>query len=153
MKISSVRSFRRVLRRFERLNQSLTGTCCRGVTMAQCHVLLEIEESPGTTIVRLANDLRLDKSTLSRTVDGLVRLSLAERKAHPTDRRFTLLELTPAGKKVCDEINRESDQTYQRAFQRIPRSRWDEIKMSLEALTEAMLQDYQASSDNRICCS
>lgn len=153
MKNSSIRAFRKILRRFERLNQVLTNTCCRGVTMAQCHVLLEIEESAETTIVQLVHDLKLDKSTLSRTVEGLVRLGLVERKPHPTDRRFTPLELTAAGKKMCDEINREGDQTYLRAFRRIPRDKWDDIKKNLEVLVEAMTEDHRTPSDDHGCCS
>lgn len=153
MKTSSIRSFRRVLRRFERLNQALTSTCCRGVTMAQCHVLLEIEESRETTIAQLVQDLKLDKSTLSRTIEGLVRLGLVERKPHPTDRRYTLLGLSVSGKKVCDEINREGDQTYLRAFQKIPREKWAEIRSGFEALVEAMMEDHQTPADDHACCS
>lgn len=153
MKISSIRSFRRVLRRFERLNQSMTSSCCRGVTMAQCHVLLEIEEAAETTIVRLARNLRLDKSTLSRTVEGLVKLGLVKRKPHPTDRRFMLLKLTVSGTKICDEINREADETYLRAFQRIPQEKRDEVRGAFEVIVEAMLEGRPTSKDDQACCS
>jgi DNA-binding MarR family transcriptional regulator len=153
MKTSFIRSFRRTLRQFERLNQLLTSTCCKGVTMAQCHVLLDIEESVETTIVQLVKNLKLDKSTLSRTVEALVRLGLVERKPHPTDRRFTILALTAPGKKICEEINREGDHTYLQAFQRIPRNKRDEIRGSFELLVEAMMAGQQTQTEDNGCCS
>ncbi len=148
-----IRSFRRTTRRFERLSQILTNTCCKGVTVAQCHVLLDIEESVESTIVHLVHNLKLDKSTLSRTVEGLVRLGLIERKPHPTDRRSALLRLTESGKKMCYEINREGDQTYLRAFQRIPREKWEDIRSSFKVLVEAMMEDHLAPSDDQACRS
>lgn len=153
METSFIRSFRRTTRHFERLSQTLTNTCCKGVTVAQCHVLLDIEETVESTIVQLVHNLKLDKSTLSRTVEGLVRLGLVERKSHPTDRRFTLLRLSVSGKNMCDDINREGDQIYLRAFQRIPREKWEDIRSGFEVLVEAMMEGHLALSDDQACCS
>ncbi len=121
--------------------------------MAQCHALLEIEEKKETTTVELAGVLDLDKSTLSRTVDGLARLGLIERRPHPTDRRFTLLAPTPAGKKTCEKIHREADDTYLRAFRKIARSRWDEIGRSFEVLATALSECGQAQGKQKSCCT
>ena len=57
---------------FERLTarQLKEESCCRGVTLAQCHTILEIEELGQATTVELSKRLGLDKSTLSRTIDS-----------------------------------------------------------------------------------
>ncbi len=47
-----------------------------GISLAQCHTLLEIEKSHEISISELANTLSLDKSTVSRTVDGLVNINM-----------------------------------------------------------------------------
>ena len=116
---SEIRSFRKTLRQFEMLLDGLIkeSCCCCGVTIAQCHALLEIEENGQTTTVGLAKSLGLDKSTLSRTVDGLVNIGLVERIPHPTDRRYTLITLSEQGRKICKEINRVNDDYFERVFQ------------------------------------
>ena len=110
-----IRSFRKLLRLFERLtaNQTRQYSCCQGVTLAQCHTILEIEDLGQATSVELSKRLGLDKSTLSRTIDGLVSIGLAERAAHPTDRRFNLLSLTTKGQEVADQINQSNEASNQ----------------------------------------
>ena len=78
MKTSQIRHFRSILRRLERITNTQLRNCCAGVTLAQCLVLLEIDECGQLTMSRLATGLRLDNSTLSRTIDGLVRRGLVE---------------------------------------------------------------------------
>ena len=91
-------SFRRQLRVLERevIRELETQTDCCGVTLAQCHVLLELAAST-LSLTGLSELLGLDRSTLSRTVDGLVRAGLVERSDDPSDRRTLRLVLTPAG--------------------------------------------------------
>lgn len=122
MPATPIRQFRKVLRQFERLlTTQLKDTCAdTGVTMSQCHALLEIEERGQATIGELAESFGLDKSTVSRTIDGLVRLGLVERKADPDDRRCTPLVLTEHGRKMSADINKENDDYYQHVFNAIP---------------------------------
>jgi DNA-binding MarR family transcriptional regulator len=106
---SKIRTFRKKLRRFDRLNELFNSTCCIGVTMAQCHALLEIEELGEATTNVLANNLLLDKSTLSRTVDSLVKLGLVKRKENSNDRRYITLVLSNKGVEKCNEINENNN--------------------------------------------
>jgi DNA-binding MarR family transcriptional regulator len=78
-------------------NQIKQDSCCQGVTLAQCHTILEIENQGQATTVELSKRLGLGKSTLSRTIDGLVNNGLVARVVNPTDRRFNLLSLTTKG--------------------------------------------------------
>jgi DNA-binding MarR family transcriptional regulator len=73
-----------------------------GLTFTQCHSLLEIGEKESTTVAELADSLTLDKSTLSRTVESLVRQRLIQRREHPDDRRVKILRLTVGGSRYCD---------------------------------------------------
>ena len=135
-----IRKFRHNLRRFERLVVShFKGFgCCEGVSLAQCHALMEIDGQGPLNLGQLAGSLGLDKSTLSRTVDGLVNIGLVERKPHPRDRRSILLSLTDQGQRTCDNINANNDALFLRVFNRIdPQTRGD-IAAHFQTLVETM---------------
>jgi len=142
MEKQRIMSFRKLLRLFERLtaNQIKQDSCCQGVTLAQCHTILEIEDLEQATTVELSKRFGLDKSTLSRTIDGLVNIGLVERVAHPTDRRFNLLSLTAKGQDVADHINRSNDDFYRRVFDWIESERHGEVIANFEKLVWAMLR-------------
>jgi hypothetical protein len=82
---ASIREFRKHLRQLEReVGYSMASeTACCGVTLAQCHHLLEVDARGSTSITELATALELDKSTLSRTVDGACRAGLLSREIEP----------------------------------------------------------------------
>jgi DNA-binding MarR family transcriptional regulator len=98
-KENATAAFRRQLRVLERevARQLETDTDCCGVTLAQCHALLELAPSE-LSLSGLAAALDLDTSTLSRTVDGLVRAGLVVRAEDASDRRSLRLTLTEAGR-------------------------------------------------------
>jgi DNA-binding MarR family transcriptional regulator len=153
MEQSKIRSFRKNLRRFERLNQLLNNSCCKGITLAQCHVLLEIEELGEATTIQLAKNLMLDKSTLSRTVDKLVERGLVQRKQHPTDRRFITLVLKKEGMKTCGEINQANDNTYTNILSNLTENEADEILKNFEQLVQ-ILSDFNLNENPKDnCCN
>ena len=122
MKNDTVRSFRSHLREIERhvaRNLKDQTTCC-GVTMAQCHLLVEMAELENPSIAELAGRMRLDASTLSRTVDGLVKAGLLTRSEDADNRRRTLLSFTAKGRQARDVINRGCDEFYARMLDRMP---------------------------------
>jgi DNA-binding MarR family transcriptional regulator len=116
----SIRSFRGTVRKLQALMRLQLRTCCQGVTLAQCHVLLAVDARAETTTGALAAELYLDKSTLSRTVDALVEKGLVRRLPDETDRRVTLLRLTREGRAICQALHVANDQQYRRIFERIP---------------------------------
>jgi DNA-binding MarR family transcriptional regulator len=138
VEINKIRAFRKILRRFEHQIDHQAALCCFEVTLAQCHTLLELEAAEKTTIGKLAKRLELDKSTLSRTVEGLVKRGLVERKVDPEDRRYSNVSLTKGGQEICDEINRMNDAYYNAVFGEIPAAKHDVILQALTLLTEAM---------------
>ena len=147
MEIRDIRRYRRALRQF----QSLTGVqirkrCC-GVTLAQCLVLLEIDEHGHLTMGQLALNLGLDLSTLSRTVDGLVGKKLVARLRDDSDRRLVWIRLTEAGTSICQEIHESNDASCIRVFENIPPSQRDAVIHNFEILIQAY-NDFEASLNN-----
>ena len=105
--------------------------------LPQAHALLQIEDSPGTSLIELSAALGLDKSTMSRTVDGLVRNGLVERARDESDRRLVRLTLTGSGEATCDAINRLGDRVVGQTFELIPGEKHGEIVECLRLLIEA----------------
>jgi DNA-binding MarR family transcriptional regulator len=147
MNETDLRALRSALRRLERAlagSIDLDAVCC-GVTMAQVHVLLALEESGESRVTALAAELGLDKSTLSRTIESLVRSGLVERRAAPGDRRKQRLTLTPLGRRAADDINRQGDRETRALLARIPAR-----KRGLVGEAIALLADAVAAG--RSCC-
>lgn len=102
--------FRETMRTFDReIFYQNNASCCNGISLAQCHTLLEIEKNSEISISELAKNLSLDKSTVSRTVEGLVSISLVNRIIPKENRRKAILNLTENGNEVCKTINYTND--------------------------------------------
>jgi DNA-binding MarR family transcriptional regulator len=103
----------------------------------QCHALLEIEFMSETTIGGLAERLDLDKSTLSRTVEGLVRLGLVERLPNPQDRRYMIVKLSEKGQQTCDSINKVNDEFYRQVIESIPAAKREDVLEAIQIFAHA----------------
>ena len=149
MKTQRIRTFRKNLRRIEReiVSQLKDETTCCGVSLAQCHALLEIGQQKETTISDLAYTLKLDKSTLSRTIDGLVRIGHVDRVINPNDRRFMRIALSDQGISVYDSINQTCDTFYTNVFQHIPDEKHDQVIEGLGLLVDAFISAKNETSE------
>lgn len=157
MDIDKLGNFRKKLRQLEReIEEQLKyQTDCCGVSMAQCHALLEIGEFDQISIGDIADFLNLEKSTLSRTVDNLVKLGLVNRVTNMEDRRYMKVYLTDQGKKVYDEINNQCDNYYHEMFNFIPHDKHEQVLESLALLVDAMLKLKQTPNTEQTnsCCT
>jgi len=149
VKREDIRAYRRALRRFQRVTQHQIRSCCRGVTLAQCLVLMEIDEQGRLTTSQVASRLRLDSSTLSRTIDSLVKKGLLERSRDDGDRRVVWIGLTGRGKATCESLHEENDAICRGVFARIPASRRRDVKRSFELLVQAYLDSESDSSEGQ----
>ncbi|MCK9422343.1 MAG: MarR family transcriptional regulator [Bacteroidales bacterium] len=141
MEDSQVSEFRRILRHFEReLEFQNQSGCCCGVTLTQCHALMELALNDNITMNELADRLHLDKSTVSRTVDNLVQADLIDRKIPASNRRTTMIKLTKKGRSVCKTINNGNNQFFIQALNAIPSDKLADFLQSFEQLTSAMMK-------------
>jgi putative acetyltransferase len=84
--------------------------------LSHCHALVEIETRP-LAQNQLGDRLRLDKSTTSRIVAGLVRAGLVRAKRDSGDQRRTRLELTVRGKSKLQKVHRDANAQVQSALE------------------------------------
>ena len=117
-----VREFASNLRRLEQLHaaQLREGIGAHGVAVAQCQCLLAVEDLDHPSQNELAEQLCLDKSTLSRTIEGLVRSGFVVRATDAVDRRVSRIRLTEKGEATCASINAANDALCRRILERLP---------------------------------
>ena len=150
-----IRDYRRTLRQFQRLVGAQMRSCSCSVSLPQCLILLELDEHGQMTMSQLAAALRLDHSTLSRTVDGLVRSKLIARLRDESDRRLVWVRLTDQGAKTCADIHRNNDAYCASVFDNIPLSERTNILEAFESLVRAYLEHERTDgkSDSAACPS
>lgn len=145
-----IKRFREILRRFEReIFVQTNECCCNGVTLAQCHALLEINSKDKESVTELANTLGLDKSTVSRTVDGLVNAGYVDRNIPAENRRTSILQLTESGIEICKSINANNDKYITDTLSVLTEPEKEELIRIFEKITNKMIA--MRSTCSNIC--
>jgi len=121
--------------------------CC-GLTLAQCHTLLEVGYRQEVSLVELAASVGLDASTLSRTIQGLVVLGLASRLADEKDRRCVAISLTEHGRKVFNEIETTFNDYFGKVLELVPAETRNAVVDSIGLFSDAVKKHNQSSG----CC-
>lgn len=144
-----IRDFRRLVRRFEReIDRRIGNSSVTGVSLAQCHAIVELGDLGDASLGELAAALGLDKSTTSRTVEGLVAIGLVNRVEKPGNRRSALISLTEQGKSTCERINRINDSWFQRVFRGIPAERHAGFIENFGMLIDSMAENNREGGDD-----
>jgi MarR family transcriptional regulator for hemolysin len=105
----------------------------RGTTRAQWIVLFRLREQEGLSQVDLADVLELQPISLVRLLDRLVEHGLLERRNDPRDRRANRLFLTPAGRRLVDDLDSLRDSIAAKVLQDASSA---SIQTSLDTLRE-----------------
>jgi DNA-binding MarR family transcriptional regulator len=136
----TIEQFRAKLREIERAvwQQTKSEALCCGVTMPQCHAILEIGKAGELNLKDLAARLGLDNSTLSRTVESLVQGGLAGRTPSKDDRRATVIRLNEKGRAALDRINSSWNRICRDIFRNIPREKHEQLIESLSIVAELL---------------
>jgi len=149
MKAKLVQKYRNILRKFEReLFFQNVSTCCSGVSLPQCHALLEVEGQENISLTELSDKLTLEKSTVSRTVDGLVKKGYLNRTIPEENRRTVKLQLTQAGEKTCENINWNNHHFISEVLDTLEENEQAEFVHLFEKITKKMMQLRQSGK----CC-
>lgn len=127
---------RMLVRNLGILEKSDAGCC--GVTISQCHAIVEIGRAKEISLNELAELLTLDKSTMSRTINKLVDDNLVIRESHSEDRRYITIRLTDKGIKIFKTIEGTMDKYYKNIFMSISEDKREQILDSLKLLIDAV---------------
>lgn len=128
-------ALRQLVRKIDRRLRSEVQCC--GVGYLMSHILLELDAAEPLSLKQLQEALDVDKATLSRSVELLVKDGLVGRTANPDDRRSIAITLTAAGRKQVAVLNRLSNEGYRSVFERIPAQEHAGVLAAVGHLTAA----------------
>ncbi|HUU38008.1 MAG TPA: MarR family transcriptional regulator [Candidatus Desulfaltia sp.] len=150
MDIQKIRLLREKLRQLERETSShfKPETGCCGLTLTQCHALLEVGYKGEISLVELAASIGLDASTLSRTIQGLVMLGLVNRLTNEKDRRCVAISLTEQGSRVFTEIEATFNDYFGRVLELVPVEKRETMIDSIGAFSDVVRKLNESSG----CC-
>ena len=134
---SDLRELVRVLVRHLGILEKSDAMCC-GVSLAQCHAIVEIGRKGTINLNDLAELLGVDKSTMSRTINNLVESGLAARETDGGDRRYVAIRLTEDGFKFFENTESGMERYFQDVLERIPEEKRGQVLESLALLTAAV---------------
>jgi DNA-binding MarR family transcriptional regulator len=87
-----------------------SGLADRGLTAARAELLWVLQASGTATQGSLSKALRTTPRNVTGLVDALEADGFVARKAHPTDRRATLVSLSKKGRSAAQAMRRDQDQ-------------------------------------------
>ena len=129
-------SLRLLVRRLGVLERG-EASCC-SITMSQCHTIVEVGRSGTMSLNELADNLGLDKSTISRSVDKLVIDGIMLRDIDPEDRRYLSLYLSEKGQAIFQEVEKRMAAYFTEVIADIPDEKREQVVESLNILARAL---------------
>jgi len=96
-----------ITRRFGFLNKNCCSVGGVDVSLAQSHILYEIDRQHRPSMQQIAETLGMDITTFSRQIQALIRKKLVKKTPSDLDRRVYILELTTEGKFVAAAIEQQ----------------------------------------------
>ena len=151
MNDSQLTGFRTSLRRIERFlftNLKEDGKCC-GVTFNECHILMEMIGNNEIVMADLTQNLEMDKSIISRSIDLMVTTGLVQRKENTEDRRKKSIMLTESGENKARAINAYVNKKYLMLFANMTKDEEESIVSSVKLL--ASVFDKWKESESDLC--
>jgi DNA-binding MarR family transcriptional regulator len=128
----AIRSLRALILAGERYRQALSESVRLGITETQAVSYLTVHGDRGQN--ELATDLGLSSGASTALVDRLERQGIAERYPHPSDRRRTLVRLTPRGHAVV----RHSRQWLLAGFADVAQADLEGLSRQLRSIAERL---------------
>lgn len=134
-----LRELLRLLVRDLGLLQKEDAACC-GISVTQCHALVEVGRKGQMNLAELSDCLDLDKSTMSRTISSLTESGYVNRTTDNDNRRYVQISLQPEGQAAFKRIEETMNRYYQCIFEAIPEEKRPQVLESLELLLNAVKQ-------------
>ncbi|HXI18286.1 MAG TPA: MarR family winged helix-turn-helix transcriptional regulator [Chloroflexota bacterium] len=114
-----------------------TTPCGEPVGVSAAHALTELELHGPLSQQQLAGRLRLEKSSVSRLVDQLVRRGWVVRDQAPATRRSVALTLTEGGREAAERVARARADRFEGIIENIPQEEREEVFRALDRLIDA----------------
>ena len=135
----SIQPIRQAARQLVRELHLLDGRfCIKGFTFSECHLITELEFMGQATASELGEILVLEKSTMSRLINGLLEQGYIRSGHDPADRRRRQLSLTPKGRSGAERINQYANEQVGRALDYVVDAEQEAIVSGLGRYAKAL---------------
>lgn len=127
-----------ITRRFGFLNKNCCSIGGVEVSLAQSHILYEINRQHHPSMQQVADALGMDITTFSRQIQTLARKKLVKKTPSEQDRRVYILELTAEGRCVAGAIEQQALHYLNQIFSHMNEFEKDTVIRSLKLLNACM---------------
>jgi MarR family transcriptional regulator for hemolysin len=124
---------RRLRRDFDRRVRDLE------ITQAQWRALAHLARDEGINQAALAERLEVQPITIARLIDRMEAAGWVRRESDASDRRVSLLFLTPKAKPIIDELHSRADGALDALMKGIARPARNELRATLEQMKTNLL--------------
>ena len=107
-----------------------------GLSVPEWRVLLSLSREPGLTATEIQGRWAMDKMAVSRAVRRLESAGNVRRKAHPSDGRSFVLELTAKGTRLFEKILPTADERYREILSGLSRGELGKLARILNKLID-----------------
>lgn len=137
---------REVARLYTRAQRTV-AECCQ-TSSTQCQLLVELGRAGPMPLAEIGQRLSLEKSWVSRAVDGLVDRGWATKEPNPADARSWLVTLSDPGRQRVQELNTTLDNHAARVLQALPAAERPRVEHALRLLLQALREHIDIAA----CC-
>ncbi|GEK90169.1 DNA-binding transcriptional regulator, MarR family [Alkalibacterium putridalgicola] len=114
------------------------------LTRGQYLYLVRIDENPGIIPDRLADLVKVDRTTASRAINKLVKQDFIEKNPDPDNRKIKRLFPTDKGKEAADYIRRENRHSNGVALEGLTQEEKKNLSVLLEKVKNNIEADWKA---------
>ncbi len=107
-----------------------------GFSITEWRILATLTGRPGTSTGRLAQITVSKQPTVTRLLDRMEAKGYVERFAHDTDRRVTMVRITPAGQTIVADLIQRAKEHELRVLQPFGLKRAEALKITLRRIIE-----------------
>lgn len=118
------------------------------LTLPQLRALVVLSDREPLKLAALAGTLAVNPSTAMRMIDRLEAAGTVDRQANPDNRREVVLRLTPAGRRLVDQVMEHRHAAIATLVARMPAEQRTGLIQALHALTGAANEPYLDSPDH-----
>ncbi|HLO13187.1 MAG TPA: MarR family transcriptional regulator [Anaerolineales bacterium] len=120
------------------------------LTFAQARALFMLAARQELTVSQLAKLLDIGKPTASILVQQLVERELVTRTEHETDRRHTIVRLSPKGAEIGAGRRKEREKQWQRWLRRLSDDELNALARGLSAIVAVVKQELEDETQQTI---
>jgi DNA-binding MarR family transcriptional regulator len=107
------------------------------LTVTQFRTLAVLGRDGSMNLQHLADVLQVNASTAMRMVDRLVNAGLVSRQENPATRREVILDVTPAGRRIFDDVMKRRRDEVREIVTRMPKGDRKVLISALRSFVEA----------------